>query len=107
MKDFKSILMTESIQDSLPKIKENLNINLDYPINRVIDPEKDRSRKIQNYLSSMKMEISEEIGLQEKLKEVNYDAGLLSPTEFGHLGGQMSKRLTETGKELYRRMCNE
>ena len=107
MQDFKSILMTDGIQQSIPKIKENLMENINAPIGSLISQEEQRTWGMQQKLDAMKMEISEEIGLTEKLKAVGNDNGLLTPQDFGHLGGQMSKRLTERGKELYRRLSNE
>lgn len=48
------------------------------------------------------MEVSEEIGLSALLDKVGGDMGELTPRDYGHLGGQMSSRLTSLGKQLYK-----
>lgn len=53
------------------------------------------------FLDDLKTEVSSELGIDEMLKKVGGDSGLLSPSVFGHLGGGMSSRLTQYGKKLY------
>lgn len=100
-------LFGSSFKDSLPEVKNNLSLNSGSPINAPLSMEDERSFAVDKSLSELKSQVSKEIGLDEKLKAVNGDSGLLTPNDFGHLGGQMSGRLTAHGKELYRRMTNE
>lgn len=52
-------------------------------------------------MQSLKMETAEEIGLLDKLSAVGNDPGQLTPKDFGKLGGNMSRKLTAMGKQIY------
>ena len=60
------------------------------------------SKQEKDALYQLKVETAEEIGLDEKLKAVGNDNGLLTPKDFGHLGGNMSRKLTSLGKSIYK-----
>ena len=54
-------------------------------------------------MENLKQEAIKETELDKKLARVNGDTGALTPRDYGYLGGTMSKKLTEMGKDLYRR----
>ncbi|HZK25519.1 MAG TPA: small, acid-soluble spore protein, alpha/beta type [Oscillospiraceae bacterium] len=57
-------------------------------------PEKMTLRELE--MEKMKMEIAEELGLSDKVKEVGWEN--LTARETGKVGGVMSRRLRKEGK---------
>lgn len=98
--NFSENLLPEEIKEVLPEFKAQVSQS-----ETALRPYTgDVGRSLREQMQNFKMEVAEEIGL-DAIKD-GTDLGLLPPTAFGHLGGQMSRRLTLRGKEIYGRLKN-
>lgn len=57
------------------------------------------SPQVMSGLDALKMKVEEDLGIKDKLDTI--DNGLLSPNTFGYVGGGMTSRLVEYGKQQY------
>lgn len=80
--------------DDITNIKSKGTVNRD---SGWISPVPD----VENELEDLKSKVMRDLGIDRQIEQVKGDTGLLSSNTFGTLGGSMTSRMIEYGKQQY------